>query len=411
MTFLSRLYSYRESALRNPTEDFLTEAFAEWLRLAAGAGLMRRVLRELLGFCSGDCLPKGDDGRNVVWTTQHVIGPGYRGSGKRPDIVGQSEDFFLIIENKIDAGIAQYVDEDGVTSQLELYADYQRRQRKRYGGLVLLTHYTSPPDDWPNPVVTWSTVHRWMSKLSTLDWERPSGPTAVLKYWTRHFTAYLEETGMDGTRIALSDIIAMPAFERLRDGMRKLGSLAHRELTECAGGSTWRYCSVPHGVTSGEFNEPQFFGVLMTKNRAKADDADLILWAGVLATTTYEVVPHIAGIPELSVGFGVWTDRPLDDSEGIAAAATIKEQLGEQTPNMEWNCEWKPSTSYDPEVGAVIVHARLSLVELHHQAAGDFWDEPARSFFTTACNAVIHLPEETWSKVDQLIEDGDTSQS
>jgi len=100
MTLLNRLYRYRASAQRSPTEDFLSEAFVEWLRLAGKAGLMGQVLEELLCLPPARGLPQGNDGSSIRWSSQHVIGPGYSGSGKRPDIVGQTDDFFLIIENK-----------------------------------------------------------------------------------------------------------------------------------------------------------------------------------------------------------------------------------------------------------------------------------------------------------------------
>jgi hypothetical protein len=404
MTLLTRLHSYRTTSLRSPTEDFLSEAFAEWLRLAGDAGFMQRTLSELLGLPQNQCLSKWDDGRNICWSTQHVIGPGYRGSGKRPDIVGQSDNFFLIIENKIGAGFTQYQDEKGMTCQLDLYADYQLRQGKHHGGIVLLTHYTSAPEGWTNPVVTWRDVHRWLSSLAPQLTKATSAPTIVLKYWTQNLIKFLEENEMTGTSIALSDIIAMPAFDRLRKGMRKLGAIARKELTEQrANGQSWRNYAVPRGGTSGQFSEPQFYGVLMTPNGIKADDSAFILWSGVLAADAYEITPHINGIPELSVGFGAWTDSPLDDPDCIAAKEAVKKQLAANAQNMEWNCEWKPREGVSK--GVLVIQARLSLIELHCQAHEGFWDEPTRSFFNTACDALFRLPEETWVAVEKLVEE------
>ncbi|MEC4747162.1 hypothetical protein U2W12_01610 [Methylomicrobium sp. Wu6] len=405
MTLLTRLYRYRTTELRNPTEDFLSEAFVEWLQLAGDAGLMQRVLSELLGLSQNQCLAQGDEGRNIRWNTQHVIGPGYRGFGKRPDIVGQSDNFFLIIENKVGAAFTQYVDGEGKVGQLDLYADYQHRQGKPHGGIVLLTHYTSAPEGWTKPVVTWRDIHRWLSSLVPQLTKGTSASIFVLEYWTKNLIKFLEENEMTGTSIALSDIIAMPAFDRLRKGMRNLGVIARKELTgRCINGQNWRTYSLPYGGTSGEFSEPHFYGVLMTPDGNKAHDSAFILWSGVLAADAYEITPHINGIPELSVGFGAWTDSPLDDPDCIAAKESVKKQLAANALNMEWNCEWKPRKS-GVQKGVLIVQARLSLIELHCQAREGFWDDPTRSFFNTACDALFRLPEETWAAIEKIVDE------
>ena len=51
MSLLTRLHTYRASAGRSPTEDFLSETFAEWLRLAGAAGLT--LLARVSVFCGG----------------------------------------------------------------------------------------------------------------------------------------------------------------------------------------------------------------------------------------------------------------------------------------------------------------------------------------------------------------------
>lgn len=240
MALLDRLHKYTANEQRSPTEDFLSEIFLEWLRLAGNAGLMSYVLSDLLRLPNNRCLPESHDGRSIRWSSQHVIGPGFRGTGKRPDIVGQMDDFFLIIENKIGACFTQYEDTAGTTTQIELYDDYQKRQGTSYGGIVLLTHYTYPPTDWKNPVVTWSAVHQWLYQKFPVILKEHKGSTSVLKYWTKNLIDFLEDNMMIGTRIELSDIIALPAYERLRQGMKQLGSLADHELNNKFGKS-WRF--------------------------------------------------------------------------------------------------------------------------------------------------------------------------
>ncbi|WP_295447393.1 hypothetical protein [uncultured Thiodictyon sp.] len=402
MILLTRLYIYRASQQRSPAEDFLTEAFVEWLRLAGKAGLMAQALKDLLRLPPAQCLPPGDDGSTIRWSSQHVIGPGFRGSGKRPDIVGQADNFFLVIENKIGACFTQYDDDEGSVTQLELYADYQRLQQVNCGGVVLLTHHTDAPAGWAEPVVTWSAIHHWLSRLLPELASGASGSVAVLNYWTQHLIAFIEENGMSGTRIALSDIIALPAFERLRAGMRGLGILARKELTRRAGGQVFRGLSVPRGWTSGWFNEPLFFGVIMTPEGVKADDADFVLWCGVLASKAYEITPHTQGIPELSVGLGAWTKCLMNDNRAMGLKVELPEIFAATTPNMTWSIDWKPRES-NAENGLFVVQARLSLIELYQQAGDDFWDDPAISFFSKACDALLSLPDDKWKMIESLV--------
>ncbi len=404
MTLLTRLHTYRASAGRSPTEDFLSETFAEWLRLAGAAGLLPRVLAELLGLPPAQCLPNGDDGRAVTWTTQHVIGPGFRGSGKRPDIVGQGKGFFLIIENKIGAGFTAYDDADGTASQLELYADYQRRQRRPAGGMVLLTHHTDAPDGWREPVAGWVAVHHWLIRLLPELAARDGAEAAVLHFWTRGLINFLEDMGMSGTRIALSDIIALPAFERLRDGMRSLGGLAQKALKAEAGGYAWQTLRVPHGWTSGAFNEPAFFGAVMTPGGVRVNDVDIVLWCGVHAAPAYELRPHIGGIPELSVGIGVWTGEPPDSPAGAKVRDEWVQRCADCAPNMDWTVEILPYDR-DPECSVLLLRTCLSLIELHQQAGDEFWDEPARLFFTAAVRALFEALAPYWEAVLAIVGD------
>lgn len=397
MSLLTRLHTYRATEQRTPTEDFLSEAFVEWLRLAGNAGLMSRVLRELLRLPPDRCLPTGTDGRDIHWSTQYVIGPGFRASGKRPDIVGQMEGFFLIIENKIGAGFTRYDETDGTVNQLELYADYQRKQERSCGGIVLVTHYTDAPVGWNEPIVTWAEIHRWLSGLTL---PGTPDPYAVLNFWTQHLIAFLEDNGMTGIRISLSDIIVYPAYKRLCDGMGGLGKLAKDELRNLNTDEVWRGLKVPHGTTSGGFNQPAFFGAIKTPAGVKADEASFVLWCGVLASNAYQVIPHLDDIPELSVGFGVWTARSIseDDQTCGSLKKKLEEMFRSDTPNMVWNVELKQVDGG----GLFLVQARYSLIELYQQSGGDFWDSHASSFFKTACQKIINIPNEDWKIIKSL---------
>lgn len=401
MTLLSRLYTYRATEARSPTEDFLSEAFCEWLVLAAQAGIMDRVLRELLQLPASQCPPAAYDFASIRWSTQHRIGPGYRGTGKRPDLVGQGKDFFLLIENKIGAGFTQHEDEDGSAHQLALYHDYQQRQDLPYGGTVLLTHHTLPPPDWTGPVLPWTRTHRWLVRLLETLPAKSKAAEEALKYWTRHLIAFIEENQMNGTRIALSDLIAIPAYERLQDGMRGLGLIARKVLIALHESREGSELKVPHGGTSGDFNEPNFFGALLTPSGFKADKSSLIVWLGVLAKEAYEITPHIDGIPELSVGIALWTTHRPSSLDCASLPARISQEFAALTPNMNWEVGWLEYAN-DDDVFVLVARTSLSLIELHQQTGENFWDDAAQSFLSTAGKALLGLPAEVWEQFREL---------
>lgn len=401
MTLLSRLYTYRPTETRSPTEDFLSEVLCEWLHLASQAGLMRRVMREMLAIPDAQCPTPEYDFAAIRWSSQHRIGIGYRGTGKRPDLVGQGPDFFLLIENKIGAGFTTHEDEFGATHQLDLYHDYQLKQKKLYGTTVLITHYTLPPDNWVGTTATWSRIHCWLVELfNTLNMTK-NHQEILLRYWTKHLIAFLEENQMSGTKITLSDIIAIPAYDRLQEGLSRLGLIAQKELINLCEGYAWGDFRLPHGGASGEFKQPRFFGWLLTPKGDKADDSYIVLWMGVLARSAYEIKPHIDGIPELSVGVVLWTSHHPNSEECSPLLHDMEAELAKQTPNMVWDVRWEPYDNSDKSF-TLIAQARLSLLELLQQNSEGFWDETAQSFFATAGKALLELPTALWVKLNTL---------
>lgn len=402
MTIFSKLHAYQATEQRSPTEDFLTEIFCEWLRLAGKAGLLHFVFTDLFKITSEKKQSVPNDGKDIRWSTQYVIGPGYRGTGKRPDIIGQSEDFFLIIENKISAAFTNHKDAIGSINQLDLYKDFQQRQNIKNGGIILITHQTNAPMGWHNSTITWGSVHHWLvNNLPTII-KKSNNTTEVLNYWTNNLIEFLKDHGMTGTRIVLSDIIALPAFQRLQKGLRGLAAIARKEFISLTDDQAWRSFRVPRGGVSGDFNEPQFFGISMTSNGIRAHESCFVLWCGILASSAYQLSPHIDGIPELSVGFGVWTDLPLNDQGCISLTATLRHELNMLTPNMKWTVDWRATDEQNSD-GILFVHTQLSLIELHKQAGDDFWDDQARLFFKTASFALLSLPTSIWEEVEKLV--------
>ncbi|MOA05284.1 hypothetical protein D3C78_1248770 [compost metagenome] len=58
----------------------------------------------------------------------------------------------------------------------------------------------------------------------------PSGLPSAFDYLTRQLTLFLGDNGMSGTRIALEDITAYPAYQRLTEGLGNLGKVAESRL-------------------------------------------------------------------------------------------------------------------------------------------------------------------------------------
>lgn len=390
---LSKLFSYKQSLARSPIEDFLSECFAEWLRLATKSGLLPRIQKELLRLPPDACLEDLASCLKVEWSTQHVIGPGYRGTGKRPDIVGTSNQFFLIIENKIGAPFTEYTDEYGYASQLDLYKDYQQAQDKKYGGITLVTHWTSPPEGW-HASVTWRSVHQWLIRLFDESMSKQVNEDDCLAYWTRNLIQFLEEYEMNGTKIELGDIVVIPAYKRLQEGMRALSALGHRELRCFAEGQNWHNLKVPHGGGSGDFVEPHYYGQIMTPSGIKAPSSNIILWAGILAAPAYEVIrPSVDEVPELSVGLGVWANESTNSQPDLNLN-NLQNTLNAATPNMVWSVVW--------EENVLLVRTAMPLLSIYQQTGGDFWDGPVSSFFRKSCQALLENIRPYWNCIELM---------
>lgn len=387
MSFFDRLFAFRQNESRAPLEDFLTELLAEWLRQVTAAGRIAEVLTDLFRL-RPEQLGAPENLRELTWETQHIIGPGHRAKGKRPDLVGRGADFFLIVENKIAAGFTWHEDDLGDSHQLELYAEYRQERPEPHGGIFLLTHVTLPPPDWTHETLYWRSVERYLRRFPD---HSPAGLTSALDYLTRQLALYLGENGMSGTRIALEDITAYPAYQRLTAGLGGLGKIAENQLKLALQRIDLQNLKAPSRGGSGCFTSPFFFGWTLTNEGLKPDDAHLILWSGIIADEIYgHIKPLTAGIPDLSVGIALWC-RPNQVSEHDRdALQTLVDQLNQRQSVARWNLgisNWQRH-----EGGHVIqLCARRALIEVHVQAGGDDLDDIASEFFRTQCAALLEV--------------------
>lgn len=380
MSFFDRLFAFRQNEFRTPLEDFLTELFAEWLRQVTLAGRVTEVLTDLFKLGPTQ-LGELSNLNSIVWETQHVIGPGDHGAeGKRPDLIGRCSNFFLIIESKIAAGFTQYQDELGRVDQLSMYQSYRRSRKETFGGLVLITHSTLPPSDWTHQTLYWRAIEKYLRAFTD-----HNSSTSALNYLTKQLKKFLGDNGMNGTRIDLADITAYPAYQRLTQGLSGLGRVADNCLRIAFQGTSLEKLRAPRGGSGGDFIWPTFCGLTLTNDGFKCHDAQLILWSGTLTGKVYEYIgPFTDGIPDLSVGIGLWFNEEVQQ-EARSYLLALCEKLNSQEKGA-WVLDIHSRDGRGP---IILLSTRRSLIDLHVQAAGGDLDDIASEFFSTHSNSLL----------------------
>lgn len=190
---------------------------------------------------------------------------------------------------------------------------------------------------------------------------------------------------MSGTRIALEDITAYPAYQRLIDGLCGLGRIANNRLKVSLQSTELQKLKVPHGSGGGRFTAPDFFGLALSNDGYKLDDAYFCLWSGIVAGDIYEHVnPTTAGIPDLSVGIGAWCIDPITE-EGMTFLNKLLGKL-----NLNSAVPWELKLYQRAGNGPVILFSvRRSLIDVHVQAAGGDLDDIASEFFLIHCSELL----------------------
>lgn len=351
------------------------------------AGRIAEVLTDLFRLRPKQ-LGEPDNLCELTWETQHIIGPGHRAQGKRPDLVARGSDFFLIVENKIAAAFTQHQDELGDSHQLELYAEYRQERPEPYGGIALLTHVTLPPPDWTHETLYWRDVERYLRRFTD---HSQAGLPSALDYLTRQLTLFLRENGMSGTRIALEDITAYPAYQRLTEGLSNLGKIAENQLKLALQHVDLQSLKAPRGGGSGYFTWPIFFGWTLTNEGLKPDDAHLILWSGIVAGEIYgHIKPQTAGIPDLSVGIGLWCGLDQVSEHDREVLQALVDQLNQRQSVARWSLS---IANWQRRDGGHVIQlcVRRALIEVHIQAGGGDLDDIASEFFRAQCATLLEV--------------------
>ncbi|GLO50518.1 hypothetical protein PPUN110474_19180 [Pseudomonas putida] len=385
MSFLSQLYHYRQREQRSPLEDYLTEALAEWLRQATLAGELPAIIRDVFLLDSVARAP-AKDLRAVKWETQHVIGHGHdSATNKRPDLVGRGPGIFIIIENKTWAPFTAHLDDDGVayTDQLTLYQRYLDKRREKIKGITLLTHATLPPEHWKGSICFWKDVARYLSQTH----KRSSG--SALAFMASSLLTFIKDQNMSGTRIDLADIVVLPAFDRLQEGMRRLGAIASKALSESLrSGGDVAPAKLQFRKPTGPLSPPAFFGGTLTPAARTTTDSSLVFLCGVIARQAYELLPANPGLPDLIVGLGIWKYECGLEPEQRTLLEKFVRSLGDHLGSPDWHLTIHERDAYGP---VIEVSSRLSLMGVYHLAKDDDWDDVASDFFHQRCETMLAM--------------------
>lgn len=317
MSLFSSLFRYKESERRSPREDFLTEALCYLLNELDKTGHTGTALERFFNL-------RVEVGAKLAWRTQYYIDvPDGIMKGKRPDLVGKGEidgkPAFVIVENKIGAGLTWYTDEEtGVeANQLKIYRDYLNQRSEQRKHLVLLTYLTPRPDDWlEDQTISWTKVRKELVAWA----ERIDSPVASMI--ARELRVFLEEVGMAPIKMSLSDIAAAGAWRRLKNAFSVLGTEAALALVnDPAIRSTFEKAGMARTVSraAGELAPDAFYGVVVSPVAAsdekskKVDLSAVLFWMGVLTGVSEPIFEVIETkkpeVPELICAFGAWVSK------------------------------------------------------------------------------------------------------
>ncbi|WP_258195340.1 PD-(D/E)XK nuclease family protein [Pseudomonas japonica] len=384
MAFLSQLYRYRQREQRSPLEDYLTEALAEWLRQATLVGELPRIVRDVFKLETVAGAPE-EDLRAVRWETQHVIGHGHESAtNKRPDLVGRGPNIFVIIENKTSAPFTTHLDDDGVeySDQLTLYQRYLAKRREGLKGIALLTHITLPPGHWKGSVCFWRDIANYLSQF-----HKPQRGSA-LAFMANNLLAFIRDQNMSGTRVDLADIVAQPAYDRLQEGMKNLGAIGTKALSESLRSATVAPDLLKFRKPSGDLSPPKFFGGVMTPIGGTINESAMVLWCGVIARSAFGLAPIHTGLPELIVGLGIWKYEGDIEPEQEVLLRRFENEPVEQPGLPDWHVTIHKRDNYGPYV---FINSRLSLMDVHQLAQGRDWDDIASDFFHQRTEAMLTI--------------------
>ena len=233
----SRLFKYQTTEAKSPLEDFSTEILCNFLnRISSDAidKFLRKVVfygmkKEYNTFIKNH---KTDDkDLKIDWETQYSIN--INDATKRPDLLGfVNNKPAILIEVKIGAGFTYRMQQsdDGDTNYIYQLEDYGKwlNEKNTKAILVLLSRYTSPPDDFMKGggkydillrnYVTWNHIYQWLKVVHENNQYEP---------YVKDFIDYLLEQNMANESPTRKDFSALESFIGSNAGKRIKTMMQH----------------------------------------------------------------------------------------------------------------------------------------------------------------------------------------
>ena len=184
ISIYKRLLKYQESDIRSNLENYLTEVLCDYLNRLSNVDIKSFIRGIVFHQCKNTCIesffkvhPFDGKKQNIEWKTQYSIN--VSGTIKYPDLLGFiNKKPAILVEVKIDAGFTERIHQDVlgnevITPQLKDYGNWLNYKNPD-GVLVLLSHLTTPPDDYLETTgnygvklrnyIKWQQIYNWLKE-------------------------------------------------------------------------------------------------------------------------------------------------------------------------------------------------------------------------------------------------------
>lgn len=400
--FYSRLFTYRARPNREPLEDFLTELFCELLNLFADSK-QGQVIGKLLNIQNLNC-----DWNKVSWRTQFPIGNG------RCDLIGKTsvktkDSIFILIENKISAGFTGGAGGEE-QHQLRRYDEYLQSRFEENTVLMLISLYSFPPPGMIKDLnmISWRTIASRLNEIAS----ELKGGNPLLASQLNWFLYFLRSKHMSEVKISLQDIASTSAWKRLENSCGAIGGEVARQVLGGTKGLQEKLhdCSIVQPNGYGDLGKRgNFNGIIFTpenklkpKQGMKANDANLVIWFGVLLDKTYNVPLTITDVPEFSAAVCIWITKEEEEGADSAIAKVFDDLQGKG----DWSQHVYPG---DDGSSVYTIRKAKSLTTVYDENID--WLDYARTFYEAAVKDLSLVDVDTWKSLVKFAQEEDDEES
>ena len=219
---------------------------------------------------------------------------------------------------------------------------------------------------------------------------------------------------MSEVKISLQDIASTSAWKRLENSCGAIGGEVSRQVLGGPKGlqDILSDCGIfqPNGY--GDLRKPgNFNGIIFTpgnKSRTKpgikADDANLVIWFGVLLDKTYDVPLMIADVPEFSAAVCIWINKEKKEAADSVFAKVSDSLQGK----VDWSQHVYPR---DGDSYVYVIRKAKPLTTVYDENID--WLDYARTFYEGAVMDLSLIDVDTWKSLVEFAqeEDGERSEA